>query len=102
LRKELLAVNGIGPETADSIILYALGKPSFVIDAYTRRILNCLGFTCGDMSYLQIQSIFTDNLPKSTRLFNEYHALFVEHAKRVCRKRPDCLSCVLSALRRRR
>ena len=101
-REALLGVRGIGPETADSIILYAMEKPVFVIDAYTRRILDCLGVADRDSSYDYMQHIFSDNLPRSAKLFNEYHALLVEHAKRVCRKRPDCQSCVLYRLRRKR
>lgn len=100
LRMELLNINGIGPETADSIILYAVKKPIFVIDAYTRRIMGCLGILSPDRSYDGIQSIFMQNLPKSTRLFNEYHALIVEHGKRVCKAKPLCQECILQNLKR--
>lgn len=100
LRRELLDINGIGPETADSIILYAIKKPIFVIDAYTRRIMGCLGILNSDCTYDEIQSIFMQNLPKSTRLFNEYHALIVEHGKRVCKARPLCQQCILRGLKR--
>jgi len=100
LRKELLAVNGIGPETADSILLYALGKPVFVVDAYTRRLGSCIGLIKSDDHYTDIQSLFMRNLPRKNRLFNEFHALIVEHAKTVCRSRPRCSLCVLHRLKR--
>ncbi len=93
LREELLSIKGIGPETADSIILYATKKPIFVIDAYTKRILNRLGFK--EKSYDELQSLFTQSLPKSERLFNEYHALLVKMGKSVCKKVPLCENCPL-------
>jgi endonuclease-3 related protein len=99
LRKELLGIKGIGPETADSIILYAVKKPIFVIDAYTKRILACLGLAKEDSQYDEVQSIFMQNLPRSVKLFNEYHALLVEHAKRVCKKKPLCENCILHSLK---
>ncbi|MFH1645176.1 MAG: hypothetical protein ABIB11_02030 [Candidatus Omnitrophota bacterium] len=99
LRKELLAVNGIGPETADSIMLYALGKAVFVVDAYTRRIGCCLKFISEDYSYYDVQDVFTSNLPKRVKLFNEYHALIVEHGKNTCKKKTRCEDCVLAGLR---
>jgi endonuclease-3 related protein len=77
LRKELLAVNGIGPETADSILLYALEKPVFVIDAYTKRILQRHGIISGEATYHEMQEIFHENLLQEVQLYNEYHALFV-------------------------
>lgn len=95
LRRELLSVWGIGEETADSIILYAAEKPVFVIDAYTRRILNRIGLTPGGNSYADYQSFFMDNLPTNARLFNEYHALLVCLGKNVCRRRPLCRQCRL-------
>ncbi len=96
LRKELLAVNGIGPETADSILLYALDRPIFVIDAYTKRILYRHGIIDEDAEYGQMQGLFMNNLPKSTRLFNEYHALFVRLGKEYCtKKNPRCDKCPL-------
>jgi endonuclease-3 related protein len=103
LRSELLNVSGIGPETADSILLYALGKPIFVIDAYTKRIAACLGIISpgGRDPYQQVQDIFMKNLPVNTRLFNEFHALFVEHAKNVCKTRPLCADCILRAAKRK-
>ena len=96
LRQELLQLNGIGPETADSIMLYSAEKPVFVIDAYTKRIFHRLGICRENVSYDDLQKIFMESLPPSTRLFNEYHALIVEHAKSYCRKRPLCGKCVLS------
>lgn len=99
LRRELLAVNGIGPETADSIMLYALGKAVFVVDAYTRRIGCCLKLISEDYGYDQVQNVFTKNLPKRVKLFNEYHALIVEHGKNTCRKNPECENCALAGLR---
>ncbi|MFH1638929.1 MAG: endonuclease III domain-containing protein [Chloroflexota bacterium] len=96
LREQLLSLYGIGEETADSILLYALDRPVFVIDAYTRRIINRLGLTGGDSSYARYQSLFMGNLPQSTGLFNEYHALLVRLAKEACRKQPLCLKCPLA------
>lgn len=95
LRERLLAVNGVGPETADSIILYAAKKPVFVVDAYTRRIFSRLGFVAGHESYDVIQDLFTTTLPSHTGLFNEFHALIVAHAKAVCLKKPECGECTL-------
>ena len=95
LRRELLAVKGIGEETADAILLYALGKPSFVIDAYTRRLFNRLGITPESESYSAYQRMFSDNLPPDTALFAEYHALIVQHCKEACRKTPVCEGCRL-------
>jgi endonuclease-3 related protein len=95
LRSELLAVHGIGPETADSILLYAGDKPVFVIDAYTRRIISRLGLASAVDSYDGYQAFFTANLPLDTRLFNECHALIVRHAKECCRKQPVCCNCCL-------
>ncbi|MEE8449952.1 MAG: endonuclease III domain-containing protein [Thermodesulfobacteriota bacterium] len=98
LRAELLELNGIGPETADSIILYAACQPVFVIDAYTRRILSRHGLIAADASYQSIQSFFHANLPADHKLFNEYHALLVELGKRFCRKVPQCQGCPLEYL----
>jgi endonuclease III related protein len=100
LREELLSVNGIGPETCDSILLYALNKSIFVVDAYTRRMAQCLNITEKTNDYNFLQSVFTLNLPKDYRLFNEYHALIVRHAKDVCKNRPQCEKCVLRRLKR--
>ena len=95
LRRELLAVKGIGEETADAILLYALGKPSFVIDAYTRRLFSRLGITPDSEDYSAYQQMFSDNLPSNTALFSEYHALIVQHCKEACRKTPVCEGCCL-------
>lgn len=96
LREELLAVKGIGPETADSILLYALEKPAFVIDAYTRRILSRHALCAEDETYDDLQAIFTDRLPAEVELYNEYHALVVETAKEYCRTSPRCDGCPLN------
>ena len=96
LRQQLLLVPGIGPETADSIILYAAQKPVFVIDAYTRRIISRLGLAPGSNHYAAYQGLFMANLPPDVGLFNEYHALLVSLAKDACRKRPLCPRCCLN------
>jgi endonuclease-3 related protein len=98
LRQQLLSVHGIGPETADSIILYAAGKPVFVIDAYTRRILGRLGLAPERDSYAAYQALFRENLPKDAKMFNEYHALLVYLGKNVCRRQPLCGECCLSEI----
>ena len=95
LRRELFAIYGIGEETADSIILYAANKPAFVIDAYTRRIVNRIGIVPKGNSYFAYQTLFMENLPADTQLFNEYHALLVCLAKNACRPRPLCEQCCL-------
>jgi len=95
LRRQLLAVHGIGPETADSILLYAAAKPTFVIDAYTRRILSRLGLALGKESYDDLKRLFEENLPVDVPLYNEYHALLVRHGKDVCRQKPLCQGCCL-------
>ena len=101
LRRELLDLSGIGPETADSILLYALGKPVFVVDAYTRRILARHGFIRWEASYAEIQSLFMDRLPIRSGFFNEYHALLVALGKELCLKnRPKCHLCPLRNLGR--
>jgi endonuclease-3 related protein len=97
LRRELLAVRGIGPETADSILLYAGGIPSFVVDAYTRRILGRHGLARPGARYDEIQRLFMQALPPDARLFNEYHALLVAVGKDFCRPRPRCAGCPLRA-----
>lgn len=96
LREQLLSVYGIGEETADSIILYAAGKPVFVIDAYTRRFINRLGLKPPTESYAGHQALFMANLPADSQLFNEYHALLVRLGKDVCRKSPACVRCYLN------
>lgn len=101
LRAELLAVHGIGEETADDIIVYAAGKPSFVIDSYTRRIVDRMDFAPPGRNpgYRVYQALFHDNLPADTPLFNEYHALLDHHAKGTCTKRePRCGGCCLADL----
>jgi endonuclease-3 related protein len=95
LRKNLLCVHGIGPETADSILLYALGKPVFVIDAYTKRVLSRHGILHYNASYDEYQSLFHYYLDKDAQLFNEYHALFVRVGKDYCRPKPKCEECPL-------
>lgn len=96
LREELCAVRGIGPETCDSILLYAGQKPSFVVDAYTRRLFSRLGLTREEDDYNRVRALFMDHLPAEVPLFNEYHALIVEQCKRHCRKKPLCEGCPLS------
>ena len=98
LRQELLSIHGVGEETADSILLYAARRPSFVIDAYTKRIVSRLGLAPSKDSYGDFQALFAQNLPRDERLFNEYHALLVRHGKEVCRKTPDCPRCCLRTL----
>ncbi len=95
LRRELLGVTGIGPETADSIILYAGRKPEFVVDAYTRRIFHRHGFLGPDVSYDETKALFEENLPPEAPLFNEYHALIVNVGKDWCRPTPRCEGCPL-------
>ena len=95
LREALLGVNGIGPETADSIILYAAKKPIFVIDAYTRRILSRHGLARGDEPYDTLRLLFEDNLSSDVSLFNEYHALIVYVGHTWCKRTPLCGECPL-------
>jgi endonuclease-3 related protein len=99
LRRQLLDVNGIGPETADSILLYAAGKPVFVVDAYTKRIFSRHGFIPAAATYHEIQHLFHACLRKDAGLFNEYHALIVRLGKERCRKSmPRCQGCPLEGL----
>jgi endonuclease-3 related protein len=98
LRQQLLGVHGIGPETADDILLYAFGRPVFVIDAYTRRIFQRLGLIEGGEDYEALRRLFETRLDTDVMLFNEYHALIVAHAKDVCRPRPRCDTCCLRGL----
>ncbi len=96
LREKLLSINGIGPETADSIILYALEKPVFVIDTYTKRVLSRHGIMNHEKSYDEFQELFYSALEKDVKLFNEYHALFVRIGKTFCKKKkPLCELCPL-------
>jgi endonuclease-3 related protein len=96
LREELLSVKGIGPETADSILLYAFNKPIFVIDAYTKRIFSRIGLCKDRCRYEELQQLFHNSLKPNPKLFNEYHALIVELAKQHCMKKPDCNKCPIS------
>jgi len=99
LRSQLLSVKGIGPETADSILLYALDRPVFVVDAYTRRVLLRHRLIEEGATYDEIQGIFLKNLKPGLRLFNEYHALLVRLGKEFCLKsKPRCKSCPLGAI----
>ena len=95
LREELLAIHGIGEETADDILLYALDMPVFVIDHYTRRLLHRLGLAPEEGPYSLYQGLFTDHLSPDVPFFNEYHALIVTHAANVCKKDPACEQCCL-------
>jgi endonuclease-3 related protein len=94
-RDDLLNTWGIGPETADSILLYAFKLPAFVVDAYTRRLLTRLGYLSSDSTYDLVQSFFVEALAPCVELYNEYHALIVQHAKIHCQTRPVCASCPL-------
>jgi endonuclease-3 related protein len=98
MRKRLLAVKGIGPETADSIMLYALNKPLFVVDAYTKRIFSRHGFVSETAAYDEIKRLFETNLSRSVKLYNEYHALIVRLAKECCKTTPICDKCPLNYL----
>jgi len=98
LRTELLAVHGIGPETADAMLTYAFEMPSFVIDAYTRRILTRMGWIDGRESYEVLQKRFEDALPSDRLLYAEFHALLVQHAKQHCRTAPKCQGCPTAAV----
>ena len=95
LRAELLSLNGIGPETADSIILYAAEKPSFVIDTYTKRICKRLQLT-DDLDYEPLKKFFENSLPKNVEIYKEFHALIVELGKNYCKTKPVCKNCPLS------
>lgn len=99
LRRELLEVNGIGPETRDSILLYAFERPVFVVDAYTKRIFSRHGIFADGLGYGDTQAIFMENLRRDSRLFNEYHALIVKLAKEFCRKKPKCAACPLNGFK---
>ncbi len=95
LRQQLLAVHGVGPETADDMLLYGFERPVFVIDAYTRRIGSRLGLLDGDAPYESLRKQFEEALPKDVELFGEYHALLVRHAKQACRTAPRCDACAM-------
>jgi endonuclease-3 related protein len=98
LRRRLLAVHGVGPETADDILLYAFDRPVFVVDAYTRRIFTRLGFLEGREDYETIRALFERALGADVPLYNEYHALIVRHGKDICRPKPRCDLCTLRGL----
>ena len=98
LRADLLAIKGIGPETADSILLYAFDRPVFVVDAYTARIACRHGLIEPDADYEQLRELFQSNLPQDTQLFNEYHALLVRLGKEFCRPKANCPACPLGKL----
>lgn len=97
LKEKLLSVNGIGLETADSILLYAGCKPIFVIDAYTKRVFSRHNLVPVNASYHETQDIFMKNLPKDATLYNEYHALIVYLGKNYCKRKPNCLDCPISS-----
>jgi endonuclease-3 related protein len=94
----LLSVKGVGPETADSIVLYAAAQPTFVIDAYTFRVLARHGWIGYDADYYEMQDLFELHLPQDVALYNEYHALLVRVGHMYCRKRPKCEACPLCEL----
>jgi len=98
LRRMLLSINGVGPETADDMLLYAFDRPVFVIDAYTRRLFTRLGYLGGDEGYETLRRWFETKLTRvndKVGVFNEYHALIVHHAKYYCRSKPRCAECCL-------
>ena len=96
LRAELLSLNGIGPETADSMLLYAAQIPRFVVDAYATRILGRLGLASADAEYDELQQVFESALPTEHELYNECHALLVRLATTWCKSKPDCEACCLN------
>lgn len=98
LRKELLTLKGVGPETADAILLYGSKRAVFVADAYAVRLCARWGLVEPTASYGEVQALFMDNLPHDAALFNEYHALIVSHAKALCKPRPLCESCPLNLM----
>jgi endonuclease-3 related protein len=99
IRENLLQVKGIGPETADSMVLYAAGHPIFVVDTYTHRILSRHNIIPEEYGYFEIQELLMDNLKEDTRLFKEYHALLVQAGKHFCKKsKPKCVDCPLSGV----
>ena len=95
-RAALLGVNGVGPETADDILLYALDQPVFVIDTYTRRLLRRYGLARGDEDYERLRALFEQAIEQDVYLYQQYHALIVMHAKETCRKSPQCARCALT------
>ncbi|MFB6076386.1 MAG: endonuclease III domain-containing protein [Candidatus Aenigmatarchaeota archaeon] len=95
LREELLNIKGIGKETADAMILYAGERPTFVVDAYTKRVFGRIGMDVGD-KYDEIKAFFEENLPSDPKLYDEYHGLLIELAKEYCKKKPECKGCPIS------
>lgn len=100
LREELLAIRGIGPETADDILLYACDKPVFVVDAYTRRIFSRHGLAAETLGYEELRALFEEALPHDLALFKEYHGLIVWTGKDFCRPQARCTGCPLEAMAR--
>jgi len=98
LRDGLLSISGIGPETADSIILYAANKPSFVVDSYTKRLLTRLSLIDRSAGYDEIRALFASLLPADVGVYGEYHALIVRHCKEHCRAEPVCEGCPLASI----
>jgi len=96
VRAMLLGVNGIGPETADSMLLYALKKPIFVVDAYTKRLFSRLGLVRMKPGYDELQLLFRSEISPDLVIYNEYHALIVQHCVHVCKSKPDCDACFLT------
>ncbi len=94
-REFLLSIKGIGKETADSILLYALDKPVFIVDAYTKRLFSRLGLIEENLSYDSFQKEIYRNLPEDVDMFRKFHAGIVEHSKKICRKNPLCSGCPL-------
>lgn len=95
LRGRLLGIYGMGPETVDSILLYAGNLPVFVIDAYTQRIFQRLGVLAEKVSYPKLQELFMDHLPRDVSLYNEFHALIVGLGNKICHNNPKCQECPL-------
>jgi endonuclease-3 related protein len=98
-RRRLLSIPGVGPETADAILLYAGGRPSFVVDAYTKRVLRRHFLIDEASGYEEVRRLFHQELEPDVRLFNEYHALLVAVGKKHCRARANCSGCPLAGLR---
>lgn len=100
LRGELLSLSGVGPETADSMLLYAFGRPAFVVDTYTQRVAQRHGLIEAGASYDELKSLFESDLKKSVKLYNEYHALIVKVGNTFCRRVPLCAECPLRRFKR--
>jgi endonuclease-3 related protein len=95
MREALLGVHGVGPETADDILLYAFDRPVFVVDAYTRRLFSRLGIVNGDEKYEDLRQLFQSTLKGDAAIYNAYHALIVLHGKDICKVKPRCDQCIL-------